>query len=62
MRSVSIESDNGIFEGSIQLYVMTQSTWKSLSRKIENIEGVEEVAVLISNNIYCLSKFLALKN
>lgn len=44
MRSVSIESDSGIFEGSIQLYVHDTAHLEKLTRKLENIEGVEEVA------------------
>ncbi len=44
MRSVSIESDNGIFDGSIQLYVHDTKHLEKLVKKIENIEGVEEVA------------------
>lgn len=44
MRSVAIESDNGIFDGSIQLYVHDTSHLEKLTKKLENIEGVEEVA------------------
>lgn len=44
MRSVSIESDNGIFEGSIQLYVTDTQHLEKLVKKLENIEGIEEVA------------------
>lgn len=44
MRSVSIESDNGIFDGSIQLYVHDTKHLDMLAKKLENIEGVEEVA------------------
>jgi GTP pyrophosphokinase len=44
MRSVSIESDNGIFDGSIQLYVHDTKHLEKLTKKLENIEGVEEVA------------------
>jgi GTP pyrophosphokinase len=44
MRSVSIESDNGIFDGSIQLYVNDTKHLDMLTKKLENIEGVEEVA------------------
>lgn len=44
MRSVSIESDNGIFDGSIQLYVHDTKHLEKLAEKLENIEGVEEVA------------------
>ena len=44
MRSVSIESDSGIFDGSIQLYVHDTKHLEKLTKKLENIEGVEEVA------------------
>jgi len=44
MRSVSIESDNGIFDGTIQLYVQNTKHLEILTKKLENIEGVEEVA------------------
>ena len=44
MRSVSIESDNGIFDGSIQLYVHDTTHLEKLTKKLESIEGVEEVA------------------
>ena len=44
MRSVAIESNNGIFDGSIQLYVHDTAHLEKLTRKLENIEGVEEVA------------------
>ena len=44
MRSVSIESDNGIFDGSIQLYVQDTMHLEKLTQKLENIDGVEEVA------------------
>jgi len=44
MRSVSIDSDNGIFDGSIQLYVLDTKHLETLTKKLENIQGVEEVA------------------
>ena len=44
MRSVSIESDNGIFDGTIQLYVQNTKHLEILTKKLENIQGVEEVA------------------
>ena len=44
MRSVSIESENGIFDGSIQLYVHDTKHLDILTKKLENIEGIEEVA------------------
>jgi guanosine-3',5'-bis(diphosphate) 3'-pyrophosphohydrolase len=44
MRSLSIESNNGIFEGSIQLYIQDKKHLEKLTRKIESIEGIEAVA------------------
>jgi GTP diphosphokinase / guanosine-3',5'-bis(diphosphate) 3'-diphosphatase len=44
MRSISIESDNGIFEGSIQLYVHDTKHLDLLSKKLENLDGIEEVS------------------
>ncbi len=43
MRSVSIESENGIFEGSIQLYVHDTTHLELLKKKLEKLKGVEEV-------------------
>jgi GTP diphosphokinase / guanosine-3',5'-bis(diphosphate) 3'-diphosphatase len=43
MRSVTIESDNGIFEGDIQLYVHDTSHLELLKSKLEKIPGVEEI-------------------
>lgn len=43
MRSVSIESENGIFDGSIQLFVQDTKHLDVLTRKLEIIEGIEEV-------------------
>ena len=40
----TIESENGIFDGSIQLYVHDTQHLEKLAKKLENIEGVEEVA------------------
>jgi GTP pyrophosphokinase len=44
MRSVSIESDNGIFDGSIQLYVQDTNQLEMLAKKLTTIDGIEEVA------------------
>lgn len=44
MRSVSIESDSGIFEGSIQLYIQDTHHLEILAKKLETIDGIEEVA------------------
>jgi GTP diphosphokinase / guanosine-3',5'-bis(diphosphate) 3'-diphosphatase len=43
MRSVTIESNNGIFEGDIQLYVHDTSHLELLKNKLEKIPGVEEI-------------------
>lgn len=43
MKSVSIESNNGIFDGSIELYVHDTKHLKLLTENLENIEGIEEV-------------------
>lgn len=41
MRSLTIDTDNGIFEGSIQLYVDDTSHLNKLIKKLAKIEGVE---------------------
>jgi GTP pyrophosphokinase len=43
MRSVSIESDNGVFEGDIQLFVNDTQHLDLLKKKLEKIPGVEQV-------------------
>lgn len=43
MRSVTIESNNGIFEGDIQLYVHDTGHLELLKSKLEKIPGVEEI-------------------
>ncbi|CAN5546690.1 RelA/SpoT family protein [soil metagenome] len=40
MRSMSIETDNGIFEGNIMLYVQNTSHLDLLIKKLENVNGV----------------------
>jgi GTP pyrophosphokinase len=43
MRSLTIDTDNGIFEGSIQLYVDDTSHLNKLIKKMTKIEGIESV-------------------
>ena len=43
MKSVTIASDEGIFEGEIQVYVNDTVQLDILKKKIESIEGVEQV-------------------
>jgi guanosine-3',5'-bis(diphosphate) 3'-pyrophosphohydrolase len=43
MKSISIESDNGIFGGSIQLYIQDTKHLDVLTKNLRKIEGVEEV-------------------
>ena len=43
MRSLTIDTDNGIFEGSIQLYVDDTSHLDQLIAKLSKIEGIESV-------------------
>ncbi|MDH5475220.1 MAG: RelA/SpoT family protein [Cyclobacteriaceae bacterium] len=43
MRSLSIDTDHGIFEGSIKLYVNDTRHLDKLIAKLEQVEGVEKV-------------------
>ena len=43
MRSVSIDTDHGIFEGTIMLYVNDTRHLDTLINKLENVDGVEKV-------------------
>jgi len=43
MRSIEVDTDTGIFEGKISLYIDDQSMLKSLIKQIENVEGVVKV-------------------
>lgn len=43
MKSISFESDNGTFEGKIELYVYDTEQLESLILKFEQIEGVKQV-------------------
>ena len=43
MRSIEVDTDTGIFEGKISLYIDDQSKLTSLTKQIENVEGVVKV-------------------
>ena len=43
MRSVAIDSKDGVFEGNIRLYVHDTSHLETLMRKLERVQGVFEV-------------------
>ncbi len=43
MRSFSIETDNGVFEGNIELYVHDTKHLETLIDHLKQIEGIEEV-------------------
>ena len=43
MRSMSIDTDTGIFEGTIMLYVNDTRHLDKLIEKLEIVEGVEKV-------------------
>jgi len=43
MRSITIQSENGAFEGDIQLYVNNTTHLELLIHKLQKIEGVEQV-------------------
>ena len=43
MRSIEVDTDTGIFEGKISLYIDDQSMLNSLTKQIENVEGVVKV-------------------
>ena len=43
MRSIEVDTDTGIFEGKISLYIDDQSMLNSLIKQIENVEGVVKV-------------------
>ncbi|MCA6079259.1 RelA/SpoT family protein [Fulvivirga sedimenti] len=50
MRSMSIDTDSGIFEGNIMLYVNDTSHLDLLIQKLNNVEGVVKVSRFESNN------------
>ncbi|UXP32690.1 RelA/SpoT family protein [Reichenbachiella agarivorans] len=43
MRSMSIDTDNGIFEGNIKVYVDDTSHLETMIHKLESVEGIESV-------------------
>jgi GTP diphosphokinase / guanosine-3',5'-bis(diphosphate) 3'-diphosphatase len=43
IRSIEVDTDTGIFEGKISLYIDDQSKLKSLTNQIVNVEGVVKV-------------------
>ena len=43
MKSISFESDDGMFEGRIQLYVYDTEQLEDLILRFEQIEGVKQV-------------------
>ncbi len=43
MRSITIDTDTGIFEGKISLYIDDKSMLRALVHQIENVEGVVKV-------------------
>ncbi len=49
MRSMSIDTDSGIFEGNIMLYVNDTSHLDLLIQKLNNVEGVVKVSRFESN-------------
>ena len=44
MKSITIDTDTGIFEGKIYLYIESKKSFKKLAEKLENVEGVVKVA------------------
>ncbi len=43
MRSITVDTDTGIFEGIISLYIDSQAGLKALIKQLENVEGVVKV-------------------
>jgi GTP pyrophosphokinase len=43
MRSISMDTDQGIFEGNIMLYVHDRSHLDKLIKRLEKVAGVEKV-------------------
>ncbi len=44
MKSITIDTDTGIFEGKIYLYIESKKSFTELALKLENVEGVVKVA------------------
>jgi len=44
MRSIVVDTDTGIFEGKISLYIDDKSMLRALIKQIENVEGVVKVS------------------
>jgi GTP pyrophosphokinase len=44
IRSISVETEEGLFEGLIKLYVYDTRHLEELIRKIEKVDGVFKVA------------------
>ena len=49
MRSLSIESDNGIFEGTIMVFVHDKEEFNRLCNKIATLDGIKEIERLNNN-------------
>jgi len=43
MKSITIDTDTGIFEGKIYLYIESKKSFRQLAEKLENVEGVVKV-------------------
>ena len=49
MRSMSIDTDSGIFEGQITLYVNDTAHLDILTKQLEKVDGVVKVSRVESN-------------
>lgn len=43
IRSITVDSDNGIFEGSIMVYVNDTDHLENLIRKLNQVKGITQV-------------------
>jgi GTP pyrophosphokinase len=50
MRSISFDSNDGIFEGKIMVYVDDTEHLKSLIKKLKAVDGVQNVTRIDGNN------------